>query len=202
MVDTMSKEAALKLFQDNLTRIKRVLFSRSLRLLPLPEQIGVIEALAVIVKHVPALFPLDDQHLLAFLSELLKMASVADGEMTDTNLTGTVVDKNGIAISVQSLRKDQELQSPDILASALFLRRDCVLAVSGANVVVPEELPSGIQLRVSAISLLRCVIRGHADPFFDAESATPIGMYTLSILIVRPLHMCLIALFQEIFGHT
>ena len=185
VVDAMPTESCLKLFQDSLPVIKRVLFSRSLRLLPLPEQIGVVEALTVIVQQVPELFPLNDQHLLAFLSELLKMASVADGEMTDSNLTGSVINKNGLAVTVQSKqasRKDPSLPRSGIPSSALFLRRDCILAVPGAKIVVPEELPVGVQLRVSAISLLRFVIRGHADPFFDAETSTPIGTSKFSMV--------------------
>ena len=40
---------------------------------------------------------------------------------------------------------------------------------------MPEELPTGIQLRVSSILLLHSVIRAHPGPFFEAESSTPIG---------------------------
>lgn len=75
--------------------IRRTVFSRSLRLLSLPQQVSVVEGLAVIVKSIPGLIPLSDQHLLAFLSELLKMLSVADGEMVDKNFKTTIVDKNG-----------------------------------------------------------------------------------------------------------
>ncbi|MGK3758804.1 MAG: hypothetical protein ACI8RD_011121, partial [Bacillariaceae sp.] len=60
-----------------------------------------VEALSVLVDQVPDLIQLEDQHLLAFLSELLKMASVADGEMTDTNLIGSVVDRNGYVLPAQ-----------------------------------------------------------------------------------------------------
>jgi hypothetical protein len=147
-------------------------------LLPLPEQVGAVEALAVIVGQLPEIIPLNDQHLLAFLSELLKMSSVADGDMTDSNLVGNVVDKNGFAVPAhEKASKDSKGPEPEVPSSALFLRRDCILTVPGAKIVIAEELPCGVQLRVSSISLLRSVIRGHANPFFDAETSTPVGKY-------------------------
>ena len=160
--------------QKHLTLLRRVLFSRSLRLLPLLEQVGVVEALAVLVDQLPDLIPLDDQHLLAFLSELLKMASVADGEMNDSSLLGTVVDRNGFVVATPEQR-GMETADPEFRTSSLFLRRDCVIALREGRVVVSEELPPGVQLRVSAIELLRSVIRGHPDTFFDAETSTPVG---------------------------
>ena len=63
--------------EKHIALIRRVTFSRSLRMLPLQEKIGSIEALAVIIDSVPELISVTDQHLLAFLSELLKMASIA-----------------------------------------------------------------------------------------------------------------------------
>lgn len=178
IVGTMSADSSLDLFRRSLPLIKRVIFSRSLRLLPLPEQIGVVEALTMIVQQVPKLFPLDDQHLLAFLSELLKMSSVADGEMSDTNLSGEMIDKNGLAVSMQARQgssKDSDLSATALPSSALFQRRECIIAVNRKKIVVPEESPRGVQLRVSIICLLRFVIRAHANPFFDAETSTPVG---------------------------
>lgn len=166
-----SKEFA----SSNLSLIRRVLFSRSLKLLPLPQQVGVVEGLAVIIKEMPGVFPLSDQHLLAFLSELLKMSSVADGEMSDSSLKDFVVDKNGFAVSSRSQYTHSESSSRPTHASALFFRRECVLGVGGYKVVVPAELPVGVQLRVSSISLLHAVIKGYSDSFFDAETASPIG---------------------------
>jgi transformation/transcription domain-associated protein len=156
-----------------MTLIRRVLFSRSLRLMPLPQQVGVIEGLALLVNEVPSLFPLADQHLLAFLSELLKMSSVADGEMADTTLTNSVVDKNGYVASQSDSNFDQYPSH----ASALFFRRECVAMAIGKRIVIPEEMPVGVQLRVSSIALLHAVIRGHSNAFFDAETASPVGTY-------------------------
>lgn len=179
--DAMPSDKCVELLNEHMALIKRVLFSRSLRLLPLPEQVGAVEALATVVDQLPKLIPLDDQHLLAFLSELLKMSSVADGEMTDPNLVGTVVDKNGYAISAHesagASRKESKITDHERSPSAFFLRRDCVLETAGKMVFVPRESPNGVQLRASSIHLLRAVIRGHADSFFDAESSTPIGAY-------------------------
>ena len=124
------------------------------------------------------MIPLEDQHLLAFLSELLKMASVADGEMTDNNLIGSVVDKNGFVIpenrNVTTSSDVQEID-PTLRPSSLFLRRNCILTTDSQKFLVGEELPCGIQLRVSSIQLLRSIIRGYPDSFFDAESSTPVG---------------------------
>jgi transformation/transcription domain-associated protein len=178
IIDRSSREECKELFRNQLTLIRRVLFSRSLRLLPLPEQVGAVEALAVIIDQMPEVIPLTDQHLLAFLSELLKMSSVADGEMSDSNLVGHVVDKNGFAVSVEDAipsGKDQNSYVCSSHASSIFLRRECIVNAHNAKIVVAEELPFGVQLRVSSICLLRSVIRGQPDPFFDAEASTPVG---------------------------
>ena len=133
-----------------------------------------METLAVLVDQIPTLIPLDDQHLLAFLSELLKMASVADGEMSDSSLLGAVVDRNGFVVATPEQRGVETID-PEFRASSLFLLRDCVIELRKGKVVIQQELPPGVQLRVSSIELLRAVIRGHPDNFFDAESSTPVG---------------------------
>ena len=172
----MAKVDAKSILQKHIVLIRRVLFSRSLRLLPLKEQVGAVEALTVLVDQIPELIPLEDQHLLAFLSELLKMASVADGEMTDNNLIGSVVNKNGFVLPGHQTKNDDiQDTNPTIRPSSLFLRRDCILTIDSCKILVGEELPFGVQLRVSSIKLLRSIIRGHPDNFFDAESSTPVG---------------------------
>lgn len=175
----MQTDSCVDLLNEHMALIKRVLLSRSLRLLPLPEQVGAVEALAMVVDQLPSLIPLNDQHLLAFLSELLKMSSVADGEMTDPNLVGNVVDKNGYAIpaheSAAAASRESKVKHHETPSSALFLRRGCILTTAQTKVFVPQESPNGVQLRTASIHLLRAVIRGHSNPFFDAESSTPIG---------------------------
>ena len=64
--------------------LRKLVFSRSLRILPLPQQVGAVEALAVIVNEFPSFLSIKDQHFLSFLSELLKMCSVSDGEVSVT----------------------------------------------------------------------------------------------------------------------
>lgn len=174
------KEEYQKIFNAQISMIRRVIFSRSLRLLPLAEQVGAVEALAFIVKEARGVLPLSDQHLLAFLSELLKMSSVADGEMTDSALVSYVVDKNGNALTGKKPNSSSSLRSEKCPshASAIFFRRECILELDKCKFIIPEELPHGVQLRVSSISLLHSVILGHPNLFFDAEVSTPIGKFT------------------------
>eukprot|EP00934_Nitzschia_sp_Nitz4_P007582 Nitzschia sp. Nitz4//scaffold38_size140716//13247//26980//NITZ4_003128-RA/size140716-augustus-gene-0.132-mRNA-1//-1//CDS//3329550021//7572//frame0 len=178
VLDAGTDEDNKRVFTGHLALIKRVLFSRSLRLLPLPEQVGAVEALTVIVQQLPHLIALDDQHMLAFLSELLKMSSVADGEMSDPNLAGSVVDKNGYAVPAHHPHPssaDTNSGRDPFFSCSVFLRRDCLLKIDSMDIHIPQELPNGVQLRVSSIYLLRAVIVGYADGFFDAETTTPIG---------------------------
>ena len=179
VIDCLPATEAITRARRHLPLIKKVVFSRSLRLLPLAEQTGAIEALAVVVSGLSDLLPLDDQHLLSVLSEVLKMCSVADGEMADSSLVGSVVDKNGSAVAVGKVSSGPaKSQKGDALCSTMFCRRDCVISVTGKtnfDFVIPEELPSGVQLRLATIQLLRAVIRANPDKFFDAETSTPIG---------------------------
>lgn len=160
---------------DRVDLVRRVLFSRSLRLLPLPHQVGVVDGLAAVIKQFPSLLPLTDQHLLACLSELLKMSSVADGEMTDEKLNAVVVDKDGFVPS----EVDSDASQYPTHASTLFFRRKCVVRVLGVNFEIPGELPTGLQLRVSTIVLLHAIIRTYTDSFFDTETSAPIGEFNV-----------------------
>lgn len=171
VISSMNADESNSFFMNHIAILRRVMFSRSLKLMSLPQQVGAIEGLAIIIKEVPSLLPLSDQHLLAFLSELLKMSSVADGEMTDKSLENAVVDKNGFIFGSGGVNIDQNPSH----ASSLFYRRECVVIANGTKLVIPEELPMGVQLRVSSISLLHAVIRVYTDPFFDAAGTTPIG---------------------------
>ena len=167
--------------------MKRLLFSRTLRSLPLQDQVGIIDALAYVVSYTPSLFPISDNHLLAFLSELLKMMSVADGEMSsDMILNGIIVDKDGYTPSPKSnstISKSSSLSH----AGAVFLRHDCILEDSlfCGKVFVPAELPAGVQLRVSAIVLFRAVIKHNPDFFFDSPSSTHMGKCISTILFSK-----------------
>jgi transformation/transcription domain-associated protein len=156
---------------EHMSFITRVLFSRSLRLMPLPQQAGIVDGLTVVIKELPNLIPLSDQHLLAFLSELLKMSSVADGEMTDNTLANCVVDKNGYVGSSSDLNTDFQPSH----AAALFNRRECMARFQDAWLNVPDEYPVGVELRVASIRLFHVAIKVHTDAFFDADTSTPIG---------------------------
>lgn len=161
-----------KRISSHMSTIKRVLFTRSLRLLPLPEQVAVIEALTALVDFVPGMLPVSDQHLLAFLSEFLKLSSIADGEMSDANIVGFVVDKNGFC----GRSKSPTYPNASKHMSRIFLRRVCIARLcEDSYVVIPEEACHGIQLRVSALRLFNTVISRHSDGFFDADPTTPIG---------------------------
>jgi hypothetical protein len=100
-----------------------------------------------------------------------------DGEMIDQNSTSTVVDKDGFVLQAQEVSRNRDVRPPELTVrpSSLFLRRDCVVTSDGVNFLVEEELPPGIQFRVSAIILLRSVIRAHPEAFFDADQNTPVG---------------------------
>lgn len=75
--DKPSIEFAVK---ENVTALKRLIFPRILRSSPLPEQVAIVEAIAFMIERAPLLFSIDDQTVLAFTAELLKMVSVA-GEL-------------------------------------------------------------------------------------------------------------------------
>lgn len=158
-------QGSVECFSKNLSLIRRVLFSRALRLLHLPQQVGVVEGLAVFIKQQPGIMPLSDQHLLAFLSELLKMLSVADGEMSDNALKNHAVNKDGYTTT----ETERDPSTFPTHSSSLFFRRECIVEVQGIRFLIPEELPAGVQLRVSTIVLLHSVILGHSERFFDAE---------------------------------
>jgi hypothetical protein len=80
--------------------------------------------------------------------------------------------KNGYIKSSDKLEADHRYPTH---CSALFLRRESVLTVCGTLLAVPQELPVGVQLRLSAIILLHSVVSFNSDSFFDAESTHAVG---------------------------
>ena len=100
-----------------------------------------------------------------------------DGEMTDQNSTSPVVDRDGFVYQPHEVPRNRDARSLEstIRPSSLFLRRYCVVRSNDAKFLIEEELPPGIQFRVSSVVLLRSIIRGYPDAFFDAESTTPVG---------------------------
>lgn len=99
------------------------------------------------------------------------MCSVADGEMQDPNSLESP-NKNGYVRQNEAV--DDESGCPTH-CSGLFFRREAVFDVFGTRFAVPQELPVGVQLRTSAITLLHSVVFSNPNVFFDAESSTAIG---------------------------
>lgn len=163
--------------------IKRQLFSRSLRNLPLADQIATIETFAYVMKRSPGLVALSDNQVLRFISELLKMLSVADGEMAYDSISHSVIiDKDGFR--PRSERNDSMVNKFSSLshASGLFLREEFVMEdpyICG-NIVVPAALPIGIQYRVSALVLFRNILQLHSNVFAEAEANSSIGEFRFS----------------------
>jgi transformation/transcription domain-associated protein len=168
--------------------VKRTLFSRSLRILPLPDQVGIVEGLAFLITCFPDVLPLTDQHLLAFLSELLKMLSIADDIVGDTSNVsiGVAVDRNGCVCKTSlantelgKVALEQPSPPTPVHASKVFLRKEmalrCCLEPSSPDIIVPPELPMGVQLRATALALFRAVVKNHPAIFFNAESNSPAG---------------------------
>lgn len=114
--------------------------------------------------------------LVGFMSELLKMVSIADGEISDAGFSSVIlIDKNGYAMSnSDEVKPKKKFQSH---SSSVFLRNSFVLEDDSfeGRIVVPKELPLGVQLRVSTLLLFRALIRGFPDEFFDAGAQTQIG---------------------------
>jgi hypothetical protein len=137
---------------------------------------AAVDACAYILDKAPKLIPIEDQNLLAFLSELLKMISIADGEFSDPSFGSVVlIDKNGFAVNNCGESTSQNM--PGTHASSIFLRKAMILEDGSfdGRILIPQELPLGIQLRVSTLLLFRALIRGFADEFYDADPQSKIG---------------------------
>jgi hypothetical protein len=158
------------------TLLKRLIFPKILRTLPLPNQCAAVDACAFLLDRAPTLIPITDQNLLGFLAELLKMISLADGEFSDSSFGSVVlIDKNGVAVNKSG--ECTNANGSPMHASSVFLRKSIIVegAAFGGRIQVPEELPQGVQLRVSTLLLFRGLIRGFADEFFDADPQSKIG---------------------------
>ena len=134
--------------------------------------------------HVPSfwtkLIPIADQNLLAFLSELLKMVSIADGEFKDEGFGSVVlIDKNGYAVNSGGESTSGQIR-PTVRASSLFLRKKIAVEDEAFNgrIQVPAELPLGIHsygTSVNTTFILGAIIRKNADEFYDADAQSKIG---------------------------
>jgi transformation/transcription domain-associated protein len=194
----LPEDKVKEFFSKHVTAVKRTIFSRSLRILPLPDQVGIVEGLAFLITCFPDVLPLTDQHLLAFLSEILKMLSIADdiiqGETSGVSI-GVAVNRNGCVCKTSlastelgKIALEHPSPSTPVHASKVFLRKEMTvhdgLKSSGVQVIVPPELPMGVQLRATALALFRAVVKNHPATFFTAEGSSPAGMFLKSVFII------------------
>ncbi len=171
------KESLKEVISKHSSIIKRHIFSKSLRHLPLQDQVATIETFSFVMKHCPEIIPLSDNHVLIFLSELLKMMSVADGEMASESISNSIIiNKDGYSPKVARSSCTVNRFSSLSHATGLFLR-ECFYIIfgHGHRVEVSAELPIGIQYRVSSLHLFHAVLRVHGVAFLEAETSSSIG---------------------------
>ncbi len=165
---------------------KRLLFSKSLRNLPIPEQVATIEAFTFIAQEDPKLLPLSENLVLVFFSELLKMMSVADGEMTSESISNAIIiNKDGYSPKIENQQNSCMISPHSSLshASSIFLRDEYDLTAPGiGSIAVPAELPIGVQFRVSSLILFHCVLKAHSNTFFDADPSSSVGKYSKLVI--------------------
>jgi hypothetical protein len=159
--------------------------------LPISEQVATIEAFTFIANQDPKLLPLSENLVLVFFSELLKMMSVADGEMTSESISNAVIiNKDGYSPKSEKQRNNCMISPHSSLshASGIFLRDKYSIKANGIGcIVVPTELPISVQFRVSSLILFHCVLKAHGDTFFDADPKSSIGK-RVAILFIIPLN--------------
>jgi hypothetical protein len=136
----------------------------------------------------PQIFPLSDNLLLAYLLDLLKMLGVADKEMMSESVSSAQIsDKDGYCPTVE--RNDNMINGHAYLmnSSQLFLNDKIILDDTNFSfrVLVPRQLPHGIQLRLSSLGLFHALITHHTDIFFSAPSSSALGTYDSLVLSVK-----------------
>lgn len=166
-----------ELFKKQSSSIRRILFSRSLRHLQLQDQIATIELFTYTITHAPEVLPISDNQTVVFLSELLKILSVGDGEMTSDSIpSSSIVDKDGYCPTVPFNSCMVDKLSALSHSTSLFLRSDFVITQGNLHVVrVEGDLPIGVQYRVSTLRLFGTVLKDNSDTFLEAESSSSLG---------------------------
>ena len=97
----------------------------------------------------------------------------SDGDISDTFTSVVLIDKHGFAVNTELPSQPHH----GMHTSSVFLNKSFKLQSDsfGGCVIVPGELPLGVQFRVASIYLFRSLIRRFPDHFFDAEPKTQIG---------------------------
>jgi hypothetical protein len=109
------------------------------------------------------------------------MLGVADKEMTSESVSSALIsDKDGYCPTDE--RNDNVIDSNAYLthSSQIFLHHEIILDDINFDfrVLVPRQLPHGIQLRLSSLGLFNALIKSHSDEFFSAPSASALGKYS------------------------
>lgn len=175
------------ILSKHLSTIKRNLFSKSLRNLHLQDQIAAIECFTYILKHSPESLPVLENHVLVFISESLKMMSVADGEMTSESISHSIiVDKDGFNPRVSRTNYMLRYCSKISHATGICLREGFDIVFSnGFSMHVKPELPVAVQLRVSSLKLFHELLHQNSEEFLDADSTSSIGTYCSYVFSYR-----------------
>lgn len=167
-----------EIFKKQSSVIRRLLFNRSLRHLQLQDQIATIEAFNFTISHAPDVLPLSDNHTIIFLSELLKIMSVGDGEMTSESIPSScVVDKDGICPKVPMNGCMIDKMSPLTHSTSIFLRGAFVIVQGDGTyrAKIDGDLPVGVQYRVATLQLFGKILKENTNDFIKAEPTSSLG---------------------------
>ncbi|GMI34635.1 hypothetical protein TeGR_g12684, partial [Tetraparma gracilis] len=174
--------------------LKQLLFSRNLRILPLAQQVGVVETLAFTISRSPSTLPLSDSNVVASLNELLVVIAALDESPSGAS-SGDSASAPNTPTSTPNTSSTPAGpggggggsggSSSTSHASAVFLRGPSVVGkelTGGITITVPGELPHSVQLRVSALLLFRAIIKHHSEEFLSAEPSTGLGAIRVQVM--------------------
>lgn len=169
-----------KILSSHSTLIKRLVLSdKSICTLSLPYQVAIVDALAFVVQEAPSIISLSEPRFLDVISELLRMAVVADelvDEKTDLSSKGIYVDKNGfvsVSSHVRVKNSNKGNQGSVTHLSSIFLRTEFIMNKKATGdigtICVPPELPYGVQLRLSSLYLFKAILHRHEETYFAPQ---------------------------------
>jgi transformation/transcription domain-associated protein len=173
-----SSDGLNEIFKKQSSVIRRLLFNRSLRHLQLQDQIATIEAFNFTIMHAPDVLSLSDNHTIIFLSELLKIMSVGDGEMTSESIPSScIVDKDGLHPKVSMNGCMIDKMSPLTHSTSIFLRGAFTI-VQGEGIYrakIDGDLPVGVRYRVATLQLFGKILKENTNHFLEAEPTSSLG---------------------------